>query len=149
MAYEDPTQRQPKGDHNRRISLGLDPDQFAVEAGVSVEDLRNYERTSPDHDFDTTVAERVGVALNRLEAILPNAQTGRQARATGEEIARNSPDEDFLVPDPGETRPMTQRGPDGRVYATAELEERARAAQVGSDDEKPPTPRMPFRRLPD
>lgn len=75
------TERQPKGDHNRRLSLGLDPDQFAAEAGISTEQLRDYERTAPDHRFDAAVAARVGAALERLEARLPNSQTGRQDAA--------------------------------------------------------------------
>lgn len=83
MSYQDPTQRQPKGDHNRRLSLGLDPDQFAAEAGITTEQLREYERTSPDHRFDPDVAARVGATLDRLEAKLPNSQTGRQEKAAG------------------------------------------------------------------
>lgn len=69
-----PTERQPKGDHNRRLSLGLDPEQFAAAAGVTVEALREYERTGPDHDFDLVVAQRVGEALERLEHLLPNSE---------------------------------------------------------------------------
>lgn len=72
----DSSARQPKGDHNRRLSLGLDPDQFALEAGVTTEALREYERTGPDHDFDGEVAQRVGAALERLEAVLPNSEAG-------------------------------------------------------------------------
>ena len=70
----DPSRRQPKGDHNRRIVLGFDLDQFAAEAGVSAEDLRQYETTSPDHEFDVDVAWRVGQALERLEADPPASQ---------------------------------------------------------------------------
>lgn len=77
----DPRQRQPKGDHNRRLSLELDDAAFAAEAGITVEQLRDYERTSPDHDFDGEVARRVGLALERLEQVLPNSQTGRNAPA--------------------------------------------------------------------
>jgi hypothetical protein len=155
MAYEDPTQRQPKGDHNRRLSLGLDPDQFALEAGVTVEDLREYERTAPDDSFDIVVAERVGKALDRLEAVLPNGQTGRQetfAEYRVEDVVqeRETPDEDFVVgreePAPGEVHPMTQRGPDGRAHATPELEEWAKTESDQGDAERPPTP---FRRMPD
>ena len=81
MVYpNDPSERQPKGDHNRRLSLGLDADAFAAEAGVTVEALREYEMTAPDHDFDVEVAQRVGEALERLEAILPNSETGRNYR---------------------------------------------------------------------
>lgn len=83
MSYQDPTQRQPKGDHNRRLSLGLDPDQFAAEVGITTEQLREYERTSPDHRFDPDVAARVGATLDRLEAKLPNSQTGRQEKVAG------------------------------------------------------------------
>lgn len=69
-----PAERQPKGDHNRRLSLGLDPEQFATAAGVTVEALGEYERTGPDHDFDLVVAQRVGEALERLEHLLPNSE---------------------------------------------------------------------------
>jgi len=68
---------QPKGDHNRRLSLGLDADQLAQEAGISPTQLQDYERTAPDHDFDLEVARRVSEALDRLEQSLPNLQTGR------------------------------------------------------------------------
>lgn len=70
----DPTQRQPKGDHNRRLSLGLDPEQFASAAGITVEELREYESTWPDHEFSPMIAQRVGDALERLEAVLPNSE---------------------------------------------------------------------------
>lgn len=66
--------RQPKGDHNRRLALGLDVDTFAAEAGISTDELREYEQTWPDHDFDAEVARRVGVALQRLEANPPPSQ---------------------------------------------------------------------------
>jgi hypothetical protein len=70
-----PQNREPKGDHNRRLALGLDPDVFAAEAGVTTEALREYERTSPDHDFDPEVARKVGEALDRLEANPPPSQS--------------------------------------------------------------------------
>ncbi|MDB5615069.1 MAG: hypothetical protein JWQ22_2722, partial [Devosia sp.] len=53
----DPSNRSPKGDHNRRLALGIVPDVFALEAGVTTESLRQYEATSPDHDFDVYVAD--------------------------------------------------------------------------------------------
>src|SRR5690606_17640179 len=68
---------QPKGDHNRRLSLGMDPDEFAAAAGITTEQLRDYERTSPDHDYDLEVAMRVNSTLSRLEKSRPNLQTGR------------------------------------------------------------------------
>lgn len=70
----DPGRRSPKGDHNRRLALGMDPEQFAAEAGIQLEQLRQYELTSPDQDFDRDVAERVGLALDRLEANPPPSQ---------------------------------------------------------------------------
>ena len=70
----DPSHRMPKGDHNRRLALGLEPEQFAAEAGVSVEALRQYEFTGPDQDFNLDVAARVGAALERLEANPPASQ---------------------------------------------------------------------------
>jgi hypothetical protein len=77
MTQVPPTMREPKGDHNRRLSLGLEPDDFAREAGVTVDQLRDYERTAPDHDFDLEVARRVGEALERLEANPPPTQRVR------------------------------------------------------------------------
>ena len=70
----DPSNRSPKGDHNRRLALGMDPDDFALEAGVTPEALHAYEVTSPDHDFDIYVADLVGAALERLEANPPASQ---------------------------------------------------------------------------
>ena len=72
-----PTQREPKGDHNRRLSLGLDLDEFALEAGVSSKELFDYEMTLPDDDFDLEVARKVGAALDRLEAAPPVEQKVR------------------------------------------------------------------------
>ena len=74
MPHVLPHARDPKGDHNRRLALGLDPEAFAAEAGVTPEDLRQYELTSPDQDFDLAVARRVGDALDRLEANPPPTQ---------------------------------------------------------------------------
>lgn len=70
-----PSQRVPKGDHNRRLSLGMDPERFAAEAGITLDELRVYELSQPDEDFDLEVARRVGEALDRLEADPPATQT--------------------------------------------------------------------------
>jgi len=75
--------RQPKGDHNRRLSLGLSAPVFAAEAGLRLDTLKSYENTGPGQQFDARVARRVGVTLERLEAVLPNAQTGRRRIAPG------------------------------------------------------------------
>jgi len=91
----DPTQRQPKGDHNRRLSLGLDPEQFAAAAGITVEELRDYENTRPDHTFSPIIAERIGEALERLEATLPNSEAAGIRQLTETDIAGA----DALVPD--------------------------------------------------
>jgi hypothetical protein len=64
----DPHDRSPKGDHNRRLALGLELDELALEAGVPPDDLRQYEFTPPDGEFDLAVAQSVGEALERLEA---------------------------------------------------------------------------------
>lgn len=70
MTYPpNPAERSPKGDHNRRLSLGLSPEAFAAQAGITVEALHEYESTWPDHQFPLEVAERVGQALERLEAL--------------------------------------------------------------------------------
>jgi len=74
MVTPPPSQRNPKADHNRRMSLGLDPDQFAAEAGITVDQLRTYEDTWPDHEFDMQVAALIGEALERLEANPPPGQ---------------------------------------------------------------------------
>lgn len=75
--YTSEAPHQPKGDHNRRLSLGMDPDRFAAEAGITTEQLRDYERTGPDHDYDPAVAERIAATLDRLERHHANLQTGR------------------------------------------------------------------------
>jgi hypothetical protein len=111
----DPSERQPKGDHNRRLSLGLDPDQFAAEAGITTEELREYERTSPDHRFDPAVAEHVGRTLDRLEALLPNSQTGRNEPVSGARVEDvgtrpSEPIFDFLEDEPAEPRYEADRG---------------------------------------
>lgn len=72
-----PQQREPKGDHNRRLALGLDLDQFALEAGLTAKELKDYEMTLPDDDFDADVAGKVGAALDRLEAAPPPSQKVR------------------------------------------------------------------------
>lgn len=74
MTQVPPTMREPKGDHNRRLSLGLDPDRFAELAGITTEALRRYELASPDEDFDLEVARRVDETLERLEANPPPTQ---------------------------------------------------------------------------
>lgn len=66
----DPTERSPKGDHNRRLALAMDPDVFAAEAGISSDELRQYEQTPPDGEFSPYIAQRVGEALERLEGLM-------------------------------------------------------------------------------
>jgi len=66
--------REPMGDHNRRLSLGVDIEDFAAEAGVSSQALRDYELTPSGSAFDLEIAERVGTALARLEATPPDTQ---------------------------------------------------------------------------
>lgn len=59
---------QPKGDHNRRIALDLGIDEFAQLAGLTPDEVQNYEMTTIDHEYDAQVAERYAAALQRLEA---------------------------------------------------------------------------------
>jgi DUF2934 family protein len=75
--------RQPIGDHNRRLSLGVDIEQFAAEAGVSRDALRGYELTPAGSAFDLQIAERVGAALDRLEANPPPTQKVTNSTPTG------------------------------------------------------------------
>ena len=63
------TERSPKGDHNRRLSLGVDVDRLAAEAGITPGELRAYEFTPVGEDFDVEIARRVGEALERLERV--------------------------------------------------------------------------------
>lgn len=67
-------EREPIGDHARRLSLGMDIEQFAAEAGVTPDALRGYELTPAGTAFDLEVAARVGSALERLEANPPPTQ---------------------------------------------------------------------------
>lgn len=64
----DPHDRMPRGDKNRRLSLGASREEMAAAAGISVEELHDYEHTQPDRHFASGIAERVGAALERLEA---------------------------------------------------------------------------------
>lgn len=77
MTQVPPTMREPKGDHDRRLSLGLEPERFAALAGITTEDLRRYELTSPDEEFDLEVARKVGETLDRLETNPPPSQAVR------------------------------------------------------------------------
>jgi hypothetical protein len=72
--HPDAGRRDPIGDHNRRLSLGMDIEPFAAEAGVSPDELRGYELTPAGSDFDLEVADRVGTALERLETNPPPTQ---------------------------------------------------------------------------
>jgi hypothetical protein len=72
--YNSDTEHQPKGDHNRRLSLGLDIDAFAAEAGLTVQQVREFEFSSIDHGFDENVARRYEATLDRLEANPPASQ---------------------------------------------------------------------------
>jgi len=67
----DPLQRSPRTDHSRRLALGMEIEDFAFEAAVSVDELKAYEDTELDAEFDPEVAARVGAALERLEANPP------------------------------------------------------------------------------
>jgi hypothetical protein len=64
---KDPHDRLPRGDKNRRISLGIDRDEMARTVGVTPDQLRAYEFTQPDRSFDVEIARRVGITLERLE----------------------------------------------------------------------------------
>lgn len=93
---ENPAERQPKGDHNRRVALGLSPEEFAAEAGITVDELKAYENTWPDHPFSPMIAERIGVALDRLEQVLPNSEAaGIRQIIDGVDPAAGQPPGDF------------------------------------------------------
>jgi hypothetical protein len=64
----DPGKRLPRGDKNRRLSLGVSRDLMAEAAGITVEQLHDYEHTQPDRRFSLEIARRVGSALEQLEA---------------------------------------------------------------------------------
>lgn len=69
MTYpHDPHDRLPRGDKNRRVSLGLDRDEMAASLGITQEQLRQYEFTQPDRGFSADLAMRVGETLEFLEA---------------------------------------------------------------------------------
>ena len=77
MTQVPPTMREPMADHNRRLSLGMEPEDFAREAGVTVQELKAYEMSTHDLGFDLDVANRVGAALDRLEVNPPPSQLVR------------------------------------------------------------------------
>lgn len=61
----------PSRDQMRRVSLGIEPEAFAAEAGISVAELGDYERRTHGEDFDIEVARLIGIALDRLEQSPP------------------------------------------------------------------------------
>ncbi len=72
-----PHERSPKGDHNRRLSLGLEADEFAATAGISPQELKHYEFADVDEISDPLVAQKIGRALEELEAnIDPKVDNG-------------------------------------------------------------------------
>ena len=73
----DPRDRLPRGDKNRRLSLGASREEMAATAGITVEELHDYEHTQPDRHFNFEIAERVGAALERLEKTrIPRVDNG-------------------------------------------------------------------------
>jgi transcriptional regulator with XRE-family HTH domain len=54
-------------DRRRRMELGLSLDDFAIEAGISPNQLHDYESTAPGGRVDANVVLCVGEALDRLE----------------------------------------------------------------------------------
>ena len=64
----DPHNRLPRGDKNRRLSLGVSNEEMAATVGITVEELHEYEHTQPDRRFSLEIARRVGAALERFEA---------------------------------------------------------------------------------
>jgi hypothetical protein len=64
----DPHDRLPRGDKNRRLSLGASREEMAEAAGITVEQLHDYEQAQPDRHFSPAIAGRVGAALEQLEA---------------------------------------------------------------------------------
>ncbi len=63
-----PRNRLPRGDKNRRLSLGMTREAMAAAAGVTLDQLFAYEFTQPDRKFSVAIARRIGVALETLEA---------------------------------------------------------------------------------
>jgi hypothetical protein len=78
MTYpHDPHDRLPRGDKNRRLSLGASREELAATAGITVEQLHDYEHTQPDRHFSFAVARKVGAALEWLEAThIPRVANG-------------------------------------------------------------------------
>lgn len=68
---------QPKGAHNRRLALGMDIADFAAAAGLTQEQVHDFEFASIDHEFDEAVAQKYEAALERLEANPPSSQVVR------------------------------------------------------------------------
>jgi hypothetical protein len=136
-----PAERQPKGDHNRRLSLGLDPESFAAVAGITVEELKDYENTWPDHEFSPMVAERVGEALARLEDQLPNSEAAgiRQVREgdIADRQVQFAPEDSFdqQVRDTAYFMWESDGRPSGRDDEYWHRAREARLAQLGLDDQ--------------
>jgi hypothetical protein len=58
-----PPVRSAASDRRRRMELGLSLDDFAIEAGISPNQLHDYESTAPGGRVDANVVLCVGEAL--------------------------------------------------------------------------------------
>jgi transcriptional regulator with XRE-family HTH domain len=77
-------ERSSKGDHNRRLSLGIGSHEFAAAAGVTPDELHAYEFTGVDGSYDVAIAERIGQALERLEGTIePKIDNGSVPESNG------------------------------------------------------------------
>lgn len=62
------TDRSPATDRARRERLGIGAEDFAVRAGISSTELATYEQAKSEAHANSTIAMRVGAALDALEA---------------------------------------------------------------------------------
>ncbi len=59
--------RSPSSDRDRREQLGISIDDLAARAGISAQDLTNYEQAKSEADGNPTVAMKIADALDAFE----------------------------------------------------------------------------------
>jgi transcriptional regulator with XRE-family HTH domain len=74
--------RSPASDRDRRELLGVSVDDLAARAGISAQELTNYEQAKSEADGNPTVAMKVADALDAFEREIGNNGSDEDKRSS-------------------------------------------------------------------